>query len=91
VVASAAPPALVLMDMALPDGDGMQLLTHLRAVEGWAPCVVVALTAHALVGDADRFMAAGFDAVLTKPIDTRSFVANVERWAAAGRRSTPAR
>jgi CheY-like chemotaxis protein len=44
------------------------------------------VTAQALAGDAERLLAGGFDGVLTKPIDTRTFVAAVQGLAAAGRR-----
>lgn len=40
-----------------------------------------ALTAHALLGDAERLLSQGFSAVLLKPIDTRAFVDHVERYA----------
>jgi CheY-like chemotaxis protein len=51
----------------------LRLAGHLRRVP------VVALTAQALAGDAERFRAAGFAVVITKPIDTRAFVTSLER------------
>ena len=62
-------PALVLMDIQLPDMDGIEALTRLRADPATAAIPVVAVTAQAMKGDRERFVAAGFDAYLSKPID----------------------
>jgi CheY-like chemotaxis protein len=70
-------PDLVLMDIQLPDGDGVSLLAELREVPRLAETTMVALTAHALQGDQARLLDAGFDAVITKPIDTRTFVPSI--------------
>lgn len=75
------PPDVILMDILLPDGDGITLLGEARGDPRYRRIPTIALTAQALAGDASRFQAAGFDAVLTKPIDTRTFVASVERCA----------
>ena len=70
-------PDIVLMDIMLPDADGVTLLAELRARGGWQGVSVLAVTAQALPGDMARFRAAGFQAVLTKPIDTRTFAGTV--------------
>jgi CheY-like chemotaxis protein len=75
-------PDVVLLDVLLPGADGVELLGQLRRSR-FGALPVLAVTAHALPADVRRFHAAGFDAVLTKPIDTRRFVAEVERVAAA--------
>jgi two-component system, cell cycle response regulator DivK len=62
-------PALVLMDIQLPDIDGVEALARLRADPATAAIPVVAVTAQAMKGDRERFVAAGFDAYLSKPID----------------------
>lgn len=80
-------PDLILMDILLPGTDGMTLLHALRA-SSYADVPVIAVTAQALPADLERFVGAGFDAVLTKPIDTRTFVADLEKHASAHRRST---
>ena len=54
-------PDLVLMDIQLPDIDGVQALGRLRADERTASIPVLALTAQAMGGDRERFLAAGFD------------------------------
>jgi CheY-like chemotaxis protein len=73
------PPDLVLLDIQLPGRDGYALLEELLAVpqRSWK---VVALTAHALEEDRARARAAGFDGYITKPIDVRSFPAEVSRY-----------
>lgn len=72
----AAEPDLLLLDIQLPGEDGFQLLARLRAAGVTRP--VLALTAHAMAGDRERALAAGFDAYLTKPIDVATFGATVE-------------
>jgi len=73
------PPDLVLLDIQLPGRDGYALLEELMALpqRSWK---VVALTAHALEEDRARARAAGFDGYITKPIDVRSFPAEVSRY-----------
>jgi CheY-like chemotaxis protein len=72
-------PDLVLLDIQLPGRDGYALLEELKALpEGsWK---VIALTAHALPEDRERASAAGFDGYITKPIDVRTFPAEVSRY-----------
>lgn len=63
---------LVLMDIQMPGKDGFTLLAEIReSVHQALP--IVALTAHAMAGDRDRALAAGFDGYITKPIDIRRF------------------
>ncbi len=71
-------PALVLMDIQLPGKDGFALLEEVRSSPHRA-LRVVALTAHAMAGDRERALAAGFDGYITKPIDIRSFPEQVSR------------
>ncbi len=73
-----AQPALVLMDIQLPGKDGFALLEEIRASPHRA-LRVVALTAHAMDGDRERALAAGFDGYITKPIDIRLFPEQVAR------------
>ncbi len=78
-VAAEQGPDLVLMDIQLPDFDGVEALRRLRADERTAATRVVALTAQAMEGDRERFLAAGFDGYLSKPVDIAEFVATVRR------------
>jgi CheY-like chemotaxis protein len=71
-------PDMVLMDIQLPGKDGFALLEEIRGSP--TPTLrVVALTAHAMSGDRDRALDAGFDGYITKPIDVRQFPVLVER------------
>lgn len=65
-------PHLILMDLQLPGLDGYALTRRLRARPGMGDVVIVALTAYAMKGDAERALAAGCDHHLAKPIDTRT-------------------
>ena len=73
-------PDLVLMDIQLPDIDGIKALDQLRANEQTASVPVLALTAQAMEGDRERFLAAGFDGYLSKPVNIADLVATVERY-----------
>jgi two-component system cell cycle response regulator DivK len=66
-------PALVLLDIQLPDMDGREALRQLRADARTASIPVVAVTAFAMAEDGARFLAAGFDGYLPKPIDVSRF------------------
>ena len=70
-------PALVFMDVQMPDMDGVAALKRLRADPRCASMKVVALTALAMQGDRERLLAAGFDGYLEKPIRYKEFLANV--------------
>ena len=70
-------PDLVLMDLGLPDMDGAAALRAIRAEHATAGVRVVAFTAHAMEGDRDRALAAGFDGYLSKPIDFATFTSTV--------------
>ena len=74
---AAGAPALVLLDMNLPSGSGLDVLARLRADERSRRAPVVALTAHAMRGDRERFLAAGCDGYISKPIESSQFLAVV--------------
>lgn len=78
-----AAPDLVLMDMQLPGTDGLSLVAEIRRNPATSHLLVVALTAHAMRGDRERFIAGGCDAYIAKPINVTSFVDEV-RAALAG-------
>ena len=61
-------PDLVLLDISLPEMDGTEILQKIRADAALRELPVIALTAHAMAGDRAKFLAAGFDGYVTKPI-----------------------
>ncbi len=72
-------PDLVLMDIQLPDVDGIEALRRLRADERTATIPVLAVTAQAMRGDRDRFLAAGFDGYVSKPVDVGELLDTVRQ------------
>lgn len=65
---SANHPDLVLLDISLPEMDGTEVLKRIRASEEFRDFPVVALTAHAMSGDREKFLSVGFDEYVMKPI-----------------------
>ena len=59
---------VVLCDIALPGMDGVEVLKRLRGIGRLDYLPVIAVTSHAMTGDRERFLDAGFDAYLSKPI-----------------------
>ncbi|MBI2187144.1 MAG: response regulator [Acidobacteria bacterium] len=72
-------PDLVLMDINLPGVDGAELLRRLRRDPSTAGLRILAVTAHAMKGDAESFVAMGFDGYIPKPIEVKRFRAIVRR------------
>jgi CheY-like chemotaxis protein len=73
-------PALVLMDVQLDGMDGLTALCLLREDARTASTPTVAVTAQAMAGDRERFLDAGFDDYISKPVDVRELVATVRRY-----------
>ncbi len=73
-------PDLVLMDIQLPGVDGLTLVAELRGRRATQDVKIIALTAHAMRGDRERFLEAGCDGYISKPVDIATFVGQVEEY-----------
>jgi CheY-like chemotaxis protein len=73
-------PDLILMDISLPGMDGLEATARLKSMETMAHIPVVALTANAMKGDAEKCLAAGCDDYLQKPISVRELLNIVNRF-----------
>lgn len=62
------PPDLVLMDISLPKMNGVAVMKHIRERLATRSLPIIALTAHAMVGDREKYLAEGFDYYIPKPI-----------------------
>jgi two-component system, cell cycle response regulator DivK len=75
-------PDLVLLDISLPGMDGNEILSRIRADVRLSGLPVIALTAHAMAGDREKYLSAGFNDYITKPIVDESVLFRaIERWA----------
>ncbi|MBI5383642.1 MAG: response regulator [Verrucomicrobia bacterium] len=73
-------PDAVLLDISLPDMDGAELLRKIRADSSLRSLPVIAVTAHAMSGDREKYLALGFDDYVTKPIiDMERLVQAIDR------------
>jgi two-component system cell cycle response regulator DivK len=79
-MAAAHRPDLILMDVQLPDSDGVAALERLRAQPALVLTTVVGLTAFAMREDRERLLAAGFDGYISKPIEIRAFLEQVRQF-----------
>lgn len=68
---------LILTDLSMPVMDGWQLRAQVKSNPKFAPVPVLALSAHAIVGDKERALEAGFDGYLTKPIDIMTLLDDI--------------
>jgi two-component system cell cycle response regulator DivK len=70
-------PDLVLLDVGLPDIDGVAVLGRLRTEDRTTGIPVLAVTAQAMTGDRERFLAAGFDGYVSKPVNIVALIETV--------------
>jgi two-component system cell cycle response regulator DivK len=70
-------PDIVLMDVQLPDLDGVEALRRIRSDPRTAYVPVIAVTAQAMDGDRERFLRAGFDGYISKPVDLKELLGTV--------------
>jgi two-component system cell cycle response regulator DivK len=84
VLATGREPNLFLIDLSLPGEDGTSILRRLRLDVRFKDTPMVALTAHAMAGEAERGRAAGFDDYITKPIDISTLPARLSEFVRSG-------
>jgi two-component system, cell cycle response regulator DivK len=84
-LASDERPDLILMDIQLPDINGIAALKMIRKDERIARTPVVAVSASAMPDEQQKIVASGFDGYVTKPINMKLFLETVERFAGKGR------
>ena len=78
-------PDLVLLDISLPGMDGNEILSEIRRDGRMRHLPIIALTAHAMAGDRERFLDAGFNDYITKPIVDESLLLKaIDRWLSGG-------
>ena len=74
-------PDVVILDISLPEMDGTEILRRIRDDSDLHDLPVVALTAHAMVGDREKYLAAGFNDYVAKPIlDMSVLFSTIKRW-----------
>lgn len=71
-------PKLVLLDISLPGMDGLEIVKRIKSDESLQDTWVIALTASAMRGDRERFMMAGCDDYLSKPLQVKELMMKVE-------------
>jgi len=73
-------PDLILLDMALPEMDGLTVVRQLKDKEALSRIPVIAMTAQVMKGDRERILEAGCDDYISKPIDPEGFLKKIEAW-----------
>lgn len=79
------PPALIFLDLSMPQMNGWEAAKRLRQLPQTAGVPIFAFTAHALQGDETKAKAAGCDQFVTKPCIPREVVKKVQQWLKAGK------
>ncbi len=75
-------PDLILMDIQLPDMDGLEATKRIRDSEAGGEVPIVALTSYAMAGDREKALAAGCTGSIEKPINPDTFLAEIEKYLA---------
>ena len=84
-LASENKPDLILMDIQLPDIDGIEALSRIRKDAALDAVAVIAVSASVMPDDQQKIVTSGFDAFVTKPINLKQFLDTVRRFLASGR------
>ena len=75
-------PDLIIMDVQLPDINGLEATRKIRTSEADGEIPIIALTSYAMVGDRERFLAAGCTGYIEKPINPQTFLVEIEKFLA---------
>jgi two-component system, cell cycle response regulator DivK len=78
-------PTFILLDISMPMMDGWEMLKQVRANPETASIPIIALTAHAMSGDREAALKAGFDGYISKPFMLNNFIEEIKRVLAASR------
>ncbi len=70
-------PTFILLDLSMPEMDGWEMFRRVRQIDSLANTPIIALTAHAMSGDRERVMEAGFDGYIAKPFRIDSFLEDI--------------
>lgn len=79
-MAATQKPDLVIMDIQLPDINGLEATRRIRASEADGGIPIVALTSYAMTGDREKALAAGCTGYIEKPINPETFVTEIEHY-----------
>ena len=79
-LAKANPPDLILMDIAMPDVNGLEATSRIRKIPNIANITIIALTANAMQGDREMILEAGCDGYISKPIDIDTFIDEISQF-----------
>jgi two-component system sensor histidine kinase/response regulator len=79
---------LVLMDIQMPEMDGLEATRRIRGNDHWQNVPIIAMTAHAMTGDRDKSLAAGMNEHITKPIDQAQLYQTLKDWIPAKKQPT---
>lgn len=84
-IAATEQPEIILMDLSLPVLDGWEATRCIKKGEATRHIPVIALTAHAMIGDKEKALAAGCDDYDTKPVEVNRLIAKIEALIGKGR------
>jgi len=73
-------PSLILLDISIPKIDGYEVARRLKSQEDFRDIPIVALTAHAMKGDREKFIASGFEGYISKPINIHELPEQVKAY-----------
>ena len=79
-LAASERPALVLMDIQMPEMDGYEAARRILSTPGLAAMPIVAVTSYAMAGDREKALGLGFAGYIEKPISTETFIAEINRY-----------